>query len=197
MFLIQGKVATPAENLQSVQSWNASARPQHIVAERSVRSQSNLHDNYDIIFSKYGDVNIATGSIMTKQHVPWYLGMAFPFTLPCVVGGYDVPQCAKWRRPEDEDIPFPRSTLPAWSSHSVPGWCNHSIVGPACKVRLFDLTRGLPQRIEIQFRRHWGFTPALWDLYFRERANLGGSLSVSTLTAGHRKQGNRCRDSSC
>ena len=43
--LIQDKVATPAVNLQSVQSWNASARPQHNVAERSVRSQSNLHEN--------------------------------------------------------------------------------------------------------------------------------------------------------
>ena len=112
--LIQDKVATPAENLQSVQSWNASARPQHIVAERSVRSQSNIHEHYDSIFAKFGDFNITTGTVMTKQHVPWYLGMAFPFTLPCAVGGYDVPQHSRWRRPEEEDIPWPRSCFPSW-----------------------------------------------------------------------------------
>ena len=46
------------------------------------------------------------------------------------------------------------------------------------KVELSDITRGLPQRIEGQYRRHWGFTPALWNLYFRERVNLGVSFSV-------------------
>ena len=44
--------------------------------------------------------------------------------------------------------------------------------------KLFDLTRGLPQRIEGQFRRSWGFAPALWNLYFRDRVNLGASLSI-------------------
>ena len=48
----------------------------------------------------------------------------------------------------------------------------------AAKVKLFDITRGLPQRIEGQFRRHWSLTPALWNLYFRERVNLGASLSI-------------------
>ena len=45
-------------------------------------------------------------------------------------------------------------------------------------MHLFDLTRGLPQRIEGQYRRHWGFAPALWNLYFRECVNLGASLKV-------------------
>ena len=45
-------------------------------------------------------------------------------------------------------------------------------------VKLFDLTRGLPQRIEGQFRRARGFVPALWNLYFRERVNLGANLSI-------------------
>ena len=55
-------------------------------------------------------------------------------------------------------------------------------------MKLFDLTRGLPQRIEGQYRRHWGFTPALWNLYFRECINLGVGLSVkrasNAMTAG-------------
>ena len=45
-------------------------------------------------------------------------------------------------------------------------------------VKLMDITRGLPQRIEGQFRRSWSFAPALWNLYFRERVNLGASLSI-------------------
>ena len=47
-------------------------------------------------------------------------------------------------------------------------------------MKLFDIARGLPQRIEGQFRRHWGFAPALWNLYFRERINRGGSLRVQS-----------------
>ena len=54
----------------------------------------------------------------------------------------------------------------------------HGTVGPASRVRLSDLTCGLPQRIEGQYRRHWGFAPGFWNLYFRERINLGVSLSV-------------------
>ena len=95
--------------------------------------------------------------------------------MPVAVGGYDVPNTPRWRRPEDEDIPWPRSVLFDWLK-SLTG--NHGTVGPASRVRLFDLTRGLPQRIEGQYRRHWGFTPGLWNLYFRERINLGVSLSV-------------------
>ena len=50
--------------------------------------------------------------------------------------------------------------------------------GTYCRVILFDLTRNLPQRIEGHYRRHWGFTPGLWNMYFRERINLGISLTV-------------------
>ena len=58
-------------------------------------------------------------------------------------------------------------------------------MGSAPEVKLFDLTRGLPQRIEGQFRKHWGFVPALWNLFFRDRVNLGASLSIKR---GHRLQ---------
>ena len=61
----------------------------------------------------------------------------------------------------------------------------HFAMGPACRVKLFDIARGLPQRGEGQYRRHWGFAPALWNLYFRERVNLGASLNVvRSLEAG-------------
>ena len=58
-------------------------------------------------------------------------------------------------------------------------------------MRLPDLTRGLPQRIEGQFRRHWAFIPALWNLRFREQLNLGVSLSVSTDIHQHGPAANR------
>ena len=49
---------------------------------------------------------------------------------------------------------------------------------PAGKVRLFDITRSLPRRVEAQFRRHWHFIPGLWNLYFRDQVNQGASLGV-------------------
>ena len=154
------------------------------MAERSTRSQANIHENYKAVFGRFGKFNIQTGQEMTKQFLPWYLGMAFPFTLPSAVGGYDVPGYPRWRRPEDDALPEdPRSLLPDWMT-SMTNAANddmqphHMAMGPACKVKLFDLTRGLPQRIEGQYRRHWGFTPALWNLYFREQVNLGISLNV-------------------
>ena len=80
---------------------------------------------------------------------------------------------------------FQKLTGTSWGVTKLRTWLQklgkeHGTVGPACKVSLFDLTRGLPQRIESQYRRHWGFTLALWNLYFRERLNLGASLSVKT-----------------
>ena len=73
------------------------------------------------------------------------------------------------------DLPDPPAVLPDWLTNLGKA---HATIGPACTVRLFDITRGLPQRIEGQFRRHWCFVRAFWNLYFSERVNLGISLSV-------------------
>ena len=91
MSLVKDKLATPAEAGQSTNAWQRTTRPSHIMSERSVRSQCNIQENYAPIFAAFGDVKITTGTSMTNQYGPWYLGMAFPFTLPCAVGGYDVP----------------------------------------------------------------------------------------------------------
>ena len=87
--------------------------------------------------------------------------MAFPFTLPVAVGGYDVRGQERWRRETDAVA------------------CDDF---KACEVKLYDVTRALPQRIEGQYRRHWCLTPALWNLYFREQLNTG--VSLSTLSRG-------------
>ena len=70
----------------------------------------------------------------------------------------------------------------------------HSEVGPACRVKLLDITRSLPQRIEGQFRQHWGFAPAVWNLYFREQLNLGISLSVKQASSIHTPADSRAED---
>ena len=67
------------------------------------RSQTNIHENYKSVFGAFGDFNIQTGTSMVDQFKPWYLGMAFPFTLPSAVGSYDVPSKPRWRRPEDSE----------------------------------------------------------------------------------------------
>ena len=156
--LVQDKVATPAEPESSITEWDKCVRPAHIVAERSVQSQANVHENYKQVFAKYGTLDIEKGSTLTPQFHPWYLGMAHPFTLPLAVGGYDVPQQARWRRPEDDLILEPRVGLSDWIATDT--------VGPSCRVLLYDLTRSLPQRIEGQYRRHWGFTPGFRNMYF-------------------------------
>ena len=51
--------------------------------------------------------------------------------------------------------------------------------GAAAEVRIFDFAQSLAQRVEGQFRRHWAFVPALFNLYFREQVNTGASLRVS------------------
>ena len=112
--IVQEKVATPPEAPKDIAKWDMTLRPHHIVAERSVRSQANIHENYKSVFSAFGDLNIQTGVQMTDQHKPWYLGMAFPFTLPRVVGGYDIQNQACWRRPGHEDFPRPRALLHDW-----------------------------------------------------------------------------------
>ena len=62
-------------------------------------------------------------------------------------------------------------------------------------VKLFDLVRGLPQRVEAQFRRHWSFTPGLYNLYFREQVNLG--ISLSAVSRGPRPEENTQRNDNC
>ena len=112
--IVQDKCATPSEPAKQIAQWESAVRPNHIVAERSVNSQANIHENYRNVFAQYGDFEINTGTVFTPQFHPWYLGMAYPFTLPVAVGGYDVPNTPRWRRPEDEDIPWPRRVLPEW-----------------------------------------------------------------------------------
>ena len=188
--LVQDKVQTPSEPARIIEDFVNTLTPSYIVAERSTRSRGDIADNYKSVFSRFGDLNIETGTDMTYQHTGWYLGMAFPFALPRAVGGYDPPDQPRWRRPEAKDLPTPRALLHSWlqryvglAPRKLPN--QHFAMGSAAEVKLFDLTRSLPQRIEAQFRRHWGFVPALWNLYFRDRVNLGASLSIKR---GHQLQ---------
>ena len=196
--IVQDKVATPAEAPQSVLEWDNTLRPHHLMAERSSKSQTNIHNHYKSIFGQYGEIGISTGMTMENQHEPWFLGMAFPYTLPSAVGGYDFTQAGEeksWRRPTSDCFSWPPTQSLNWlagrkrcSSKSME---EHREILPPCKVKLFDITRGLPQRIEGQYRRHWGFTPALWNLYFRANVNLGASLTVKR-KAMEEKPGTTC-----
>ena len=146
--IVQDKVATPPEPEKHISVWEAEQMPHYIMAERSTKSQSAIHENYRSVFAAYGCFNIQTGNRFVPQFNPWYLGMAFPWTISCAVGGYDVPNQPRWRRPEDDDLPDPPAVLPGWLTHLGKA---HATIGPGCTVRLFDITRGLPQRIEGQF----------------------------------------------
>ena len=100
------------------------------------RRATELHEEYKHLFMQYGRLDITTGSVFLPQFHPQYIGMVHPYTIPIAVGGYDVPGQKRWRRPElDVD------TLQNYKKDAI-----HS--GGVGLVKLFDVTRGLPQRIE-------------------------------------------------
>ena len=189
-----GQSVDVPESVKMIENYIQGLNSSYIVVERSTTSQANISENYKSVFAKFGDLKIQTGKDMINQHNGWYLGMAFPYTLTRAVGGYDPPNQPRWRRPETRDLPTPRLLLQTWltpavgiATHKLPK--NHYAMGPATKVKLSDITRGLPQRIEGQFRRTWAFAPALWNLYFRERVNLGAGLSVKQGQKMHEARG--------
>ncbi len=42
------------------------------------------------MLAQYQNLEVQTGSVMMDQFRPQYLGMAYPYTLPAAVGGYDI-----------------------------------------------------------------------------------------------------------
>ena len=170
--LIMDKNATPSEPLGSVAGMEASMRPLHLLAARSTQGASSSHFEHAEVFARYQELEIQTSSTLLDQFDASYLGCAMPFTLPVAVGGYDVPGKPRWRRPEARQD----GSIPAFVVES-PFFTEQKQVAPA-SVKLFDITRGLPQRVEAQYRRHWSFAPGLWSLYFREQINLGASLGA-------------------
>ena len=175
--LIHDKRATPAEPAQSLRELEASARPFTLVAARSSASASTVHEEHANILARYQTLDITTGSTMMDQFQPQYLGLSHPFTMPMAVGGYDVPGKPRWRRPTAEQ-------LGAEAEEDRPQLLctrlRHQKQVEAAIVKLEDMTRGMPRRIEAQFRRHWSYTPSLWNLYFREQVNLGASLGAAS-----------------
>ena len=115
---------------------------------------------------------------MMDQFEPEYLGLANPFTMPVVVGGYDVPGKPRWRRPVTGNKEMQREAAVPVTLEN-PFLCKQVQCVPPT-VKLFDLARGMPRRIEAQYRRHWNYVPSLWNLYFREQLNLGMSLSATS-----------------
>ena len=178
--LIMDKNATPSEPVQAIDQMEQELRPLSIIAERSSKSASTVHEEHANVLARYQTLEVHTGSTMMRQFKPQYLGLAHPWTLPIAVGGYDIPgDKERWRRPSWNDL------QPDEDEHEA----EHDRIAPlddpylrtlnqvgAARVKLFDVTRSLPRRIEAQYRRHWHFVPGLWNLYFREQVNLHTGL---------------------
>jgi hypothetical protein len=118
-------------------------------------------------------MDMQTGSTMLDQFQPQYIGLAHPFTLPIAVGGPDIDGKERWRRPAAKDI-----LAETRAQRRPDGTGSTERDAEAAYVKLYDITRGLPQRIEAQYRRHWSFVPGLWNLYFRDEVNRGANLRV-------------------
>ena len=134
--IVSDKLATPPEPEMKVEIWEKTGRPAHLMTESSGRSATDLHEEYKHLFKQYGQFDITTGSVFLPQFRPQYIGMVHPYTLPIAVGGYDVPGKKRWRRPE-----LDLNALEKYKADS-------SRSGGVGLVKLFDVTRGLPQRIE-------------------------------------------------
>ena len=115
---------------------------------------------------------------MIDQLKPQYIGFAHPFTLPIAVGGYDVPTTPLWRRPDWFMVSQEKEEGRALFLQNEIFDAQQQV--GASPVKLFDLARSLPRRIEAQYRRHWSFVPGLWNMYFREQVNLGVSLGATS-----------------
>ena len=170
--LIQDKNATPAEPESNVTATEKVLRPISLVAQKSGKSASMAHEEHGNVLASFQTLEVQTGSTMVNQHRPEYLGFANPFTMPVAVGGYDFPgqDGSRWRRPTAEDAKL----------HMKTDWFRGQLQSAAAEVKLFDITRGMPRRIEGQYIRHWAFVPSLWNLYFREQVNTGLSLSAQS-----------------
>ena len=142
------KSATPAEPPGADESdVFATARPQCFEPTRDGEIDKDENATRIAAFSDFSDLKVETGSNMIDQWKSDYLCAAMPFTLALPVGGHDIKGRKRWRRPDS-----------------------------AAEVTLLDQVRGLPRRVEAQFRRHWTFVPGLWNIYFRERVNLSKQL---------------------
>ena len=111
--------------------------------------------------------------------------MAHPYTLPVAVGGYDIKDEKRWRRPEQD--PYAIANYAQARREDGNDYLPETSLreGGVGLVRLFDVARGMAQRVEGQYRRNWSYLPAVWNLHVRERVNLGASLKISeTLKAG-------------
>jgi len=174
--LLFDKRATPEEPRCATQELFQGMRPLSLVGQASGKSASMAHHDQEAVFARYQTVEVTTGSTLTDQFQPQYLGLAYPFTLPLAVGGYDVPGKPRWRRPDEKRLSEQGAVL------LDDPFFNLQIQTSAAEVKLFDITRSLPRRIEAQFRRHWNFVPGLWNLYFRNQVNQGASLGVGART---------------
>ncbi|MCS5671004.1 MAG: hypothetical protein NZ577_04010, partial [Vicinamibacterales bacterium] len=175
--LIQEKNQTPSEPVARIDEIERGLRPLSLSATVSSQSVSTVFEEHGTIMSRYG-MHVQTGSTMLDQFEPHYLGLAHPLTLQIAVGGPDILGKDRWRRPDARTLGAMSASATRELANRL-GWTNE-VQAEAAYVRLFDITRGLPQRVEGQYRRHWGFVPGLWNLYFREQVTTGSNLKVSS-----------------
>ena len=102
--LLFDKRTTPEEPRCPTQELLAGMRPLSLVGQASGKSASMAHHDQESVFARYQSLDVTTGSNLMDQFQPQYLGLAYPFTLPLAVGGYDVPGKPRWRHPDAERL---------------------------------------------------------------------------------------------
>ena len=75
---IHDKNATPAEPKQQLRDFEATARPLSIVAARSSRGASTVHEEHANILARYQTLDVTTGSTRLDQFQSQYFGYGSP-----------------------------------------------------------------------------------------------------------------------
>ena len=79
--IVHNKVATPPEPEKHIGVWEAKQMQHYIMAERSTKSQSAIHENYSSVFAAYGCFDIQTENRYVSQFNAWYFGMEVPWSI--------------------------------------------------------------------------------------------------------------------
>ena len=145
------KNATPHEGAMDPASVFDAVQPQAVLLERSQAAGVGKAETTEAALCRYSELHAQTGNTFMPQWKPEYLSYVFCHEFPHVTGG---PEFSEEDRLRAEDCPM---------------------------VDLFEYTSGLPRRVEGQFRRHWAFTPLLWNLYFHEQVHRSRHLALRCL----------------
>ena len=152
------KNATPASGPKLLQHVFEEVRPMAVLEERHSDSATDMNAQRNAALQRYSTLQAQTDMKWLPQWCSEYLTDIYPFSLGAHFGGAEYCQ----------------------SKHKAKRRCINTEPIPSV-VTSFDVTSGLPRRVEGNVRSDWNLTPILRNLHFRYRTLETPSLGVKTV----------------